>query len=198
MNVSRKLSLAVCLVCLALPWSGAWAQWDLVNERSSISFVSIKNGDLGELHGFGSLLGFVSAEGDVQVDIDLDSVETKIDIRNQRMREKLFQTAKFPVARVSAEVEPALIAAAAEGATVTADIPVTLSLHGLSKTVTVPVVVIGEEGGRLQVFSARPVLLSAADFGLQAGVAALVEIAGLKSISDTVPVTLHLVFAPAE
>lgn len=191
--------VGVFLACGALlPWSGAWAQWDLVNERSSINFISIKNGDLGELHGFGSLVGYIGADGGVQVDIDLDSVETKIDIRNQRMREKLFQTAKFPVARVSAEVEPALIAEASKGATATVDIPVTLSLHGLSKTLTVPVVVIGEEGGRLQVFSARPVLLSAADFGLQAGIAALAEIAGLKSISDTVPVTLHLVFSPAE
>ena len=38
----------------------------------------------------------------------------------------------------------------------------------------------------------------AADFGLQAGVDALREVAGLQSISTAVPVTLQLLFTPEQ
>ena len=40
--------------------------------------------------------------------------------------------------------------------------------------------------------------LVAADFGLEAGVNALREIAGLKTISNSVPITLQLLFVPAK
>lgn len=182
---------------LLLPWASAHAQWELDAERSSINFVSIKNDAIGELHSFGSLLGFISADGGVQVSIDLNSVQTLIDIRNERMRELLFETVKFPTARVTAQVEPALLAAAAEGGTLSAEVPVLLSLHGQEGKLTVPLVAVGEKGGQLQVFSARPVLLNAGDFGLVGGIEALREIAGLRAISNAIPVTLHLVFNPA-
>tara|TARA_R110000823_G_scaffold125385_4_gene252046 strand:+ start:20004 stop:20312 length:309 start_codon:yes stop_codon:yes gene_type:complete len=61
--------------------SWVWrSQWDLVNKRSSVNFIYIMNGYRGELHGFGSLVGFVSAEGAVHVDIDLDSVAALVEI----------------------------------------------------------------------------------------------------------------------
>ena len=103
------------LCVLLLPWASAHAQWELDAQRSSINFVSIKNDAIGELHSFGSLLGFISADGGVQVSVDLNSVQTLIDIRNERMRELLFETVKFPTATVTAQIEPALLAAAAEG-----------------------------------------------------------------------------------
>lgn len=185
------------LCALLLPWASAHAQWELDAQRSSINFVSIKNDAIGELHSFGSLLGFISADGGVQVSVDLNSVQTLIDIRNERMRELLFETVKFPTATVTAQIEPALLAAAAEGGTVSAEVPVRLSLHGLEGKLTVPLVAVGEQGGPLQVFSARPVLLNAADFGLAAGIEALREIAGLRAISNAIPITVHLVFSPA-
>ncbi|MDH5171541.1 MAG: YceI family protein, partial [Gammaproteobacteria bacterium] len=60
---------------------------------------------------------------------------------------------------------------------------------------TVPVAVIGEGDGRIRVFSLRPVIIKAADFGLEAGVTALQKLAGLQAISTAVPVTFHLVFS---
>ena len=61
-----------------------------------------------------------------------------------------------------------------------------------------PVVVIGESGGQLRVLSARPVILNVGDFGLEKGVEALREIAGLSAISTAIPVSVQLVFMPAE
>ena len=198
MNGIVKLVGQLLAVALLLVTGQVWAQWELDNEKSSVNFVSIKNGSVAEIHSFSSLVGYIGAEGNVRLGIDLNSVETLVPIRNERMREMLFEVVKFPAANITAQVDPAIIAAAAEGGVVSADLPVTLSLHGYEQTLTVPVVVMGEEDGRMRVFTSRPVIVNAADFGLDGGVTALREIAGLKSVSTAVPVTLQLVFIPAD
>jgi polyisoprenoid-binding protein YceI len=143
-------------------------------------------------------VGFIGAAGNVQMTINLDSVETLIAVRNERMRELLFETVKYPSAQLTAQVKPAVLAEAAKGGVVTAELPVTLSLHGMKKTLTIAVVVVGEGDGSLRVLTARPVLINAADFGLENGVAALQKIAGLRAISNAVPVTLQLLFVQAK
>ena len=198
MHSLGKISGLLMALSFLLPSGEVWAQWELDNGKSVVNFVSIKNDTVAEIHSFTSLVGYIGVDGKVQLGIDLDSVETLVPIRNERMRELLFETAKFPAANISAQVDPVLLAAAANGGVVTADLPVTLSLHGIELALTVPVVVVGEGDQRLRVLTARPVMVNAADFGLGAGVTALREIAGLKAISVAVPVTLQLVFIPAE
>jgi len=175
----------------------ASADWELDDTESAVNFVSIKNNSVGEVHTFTSLVGFIGAAGNVQLTISLDSVETLIDVRNERMREMLFETVKFPVAQITAQVDTALLAEVAGGNTVTTDLPVTLTLHGQEKALTISVVIVGEDDGSLRVLSTRPVVINAADFGLDGGVTALQEIVGLQSISNAVPVTLQLLFVQA-
>ena len=193
-----RTSLLALIACAALwPWSAASAQWELVNGRSSVNFISIKNDIVAETHSFTSMVGFIGADGNAQLVIDLDSVETMIPIRNERMREMLFETAKFPAAKISAQVEPGLLDEMADGGIITLDLPLRIELHGQSKTVTAPVAVVAEPGGNLHLYSTRPIVVNASDFGLEAGVVALRDIAGLKGISNAVPITVELVFAPA-
>lgn len=197
MRIVRQ-SINSLLVFSLMVWTfPALAQWELDSERSALNFVSIKNNSIGETHTFDSMVGFVGEDGRVQLAIDLDSVETMIPIRNERMRELLFQTAMFPTANVTAQVAPEVLAAIAEGGSVTTDIAVKLALHGAQREITVPVIVSGGEGGLIRVTTPKPVIVGAADFGLEDGVTALREIAGLNSISTAVPVTLNLVFTPA-
>lgn len=172
----------------------AQADWELESANSTINFVSIKNNGVAEVHSFSSLQGFIGAAGNAQVTIELESVQTMIDIRDERMREMLFETVKFPLATVSAEVEAGMLAMAAEGGVVTAEIPVTVSLHGQEKVLNAALLIVGESENRLRVISAAPVLVNAADFDLTAGVAALQKVAGLQAISTAVPVTLQLQF----
>ena len=198
MNSIGKLSGLLMALTLLLTAGAARAQWELDNDKSTVNFVSIKNDKVAEIHSFTSLVGYIGADGKVQLGIDLDSVETLIPIRNERMRELLFDTAKFPAANISAQVDPVILAAAADGGVVTADLPITLSLHGIEQILTAPVVVVGEGDNRLRVLTSRPVMVNAVDFGLDSGITALREIAGLKAISVAVPVTLQLVFIPAD
>jgi len=197
MKIQQGLSRLIAGISLLLVASGAAAQWELDNANSTLNFISIKNAGVAESHRFNTLFGFIGKDGAVQLSVDLDSVDTAIEARNERMRELLFQTLEFPSAKVTAQVDPDIFPALAPGAVVTTDIDVTLSLHGVEATVAAPVVVISESDGSLRVITSRPILLQARDFKLGRGVAALQEAAGLGSISTAVPVSFHLVFQPA-
>ncbi len=189
----RKLSVLGLLLVLAFP---AAAQWELDNSHSSIYFISIKNDGIAETHHFESLLGYVGKDGQVSITIDLNSAETMIPIRNERLREMLFETASFPTATVSAEIDPAILAEVAKGATISTEVPVTLSLHGLEQTIEAPLTVFSD-GASVHAISPHPVIVKAEDFGLAGGVQALREVAGLKAISTAVPVSFSLAFKEA-
>lgn len=195
----RKLaSMFKCVTLLLLLASNAvLAQWELDTASSSLNFVSIKNDRIAETHSFKSMVGFIGEDGTIKFTIDLDSVDTAIEVRDERMRELLFQTVQFPLATVTAEVEPGILEAVAAGGVVNSELKARLTLHGVDADLQVPVVVVGEPLGQLRVLSSRPVVVSAADFGLAEGVAALQKVAGLDSISTAVPVTFQLVFVPA-
>jgi len=192
-----KLTKVLGLCALLVGATAAQAQWELDNSRSSLDFLSIKNDAIAESHHFTEMVGFIGSDGKVQVGIDLDSVETLIPIRNERMREMLFRTVEFPAANITSDVDPGMLAIVTDGGLVTTDIEVVLSLHGQQATLSVPVLVSGGEGSILRVISARPVIVNAGEFALVAGVEALREVAGLSSISTAVPVTFNLVFVPA-
>ena len=184
-------------LALSLFAGHALAQWKLDNDSSSIDFISVKNTAIAESHYFASLAGHIDSDGNADITINLDSVETLIPIRNERMREMLFGTSEHPTARVTTAVDPALLTAVAEGGMVSTEVPVKLSLHGVENTLTAPVLVIGGPG-TLRVVSARPILLGADDYNLGPGVEALREVAGLASISTAVPVTINLLFRHVE
>jgi polyisoprenoid-binding protein YceI len=173
------------------------AGWELDNARSELNFISIKNAAVAETHRFRQLSGSIADDGAANVTIDLASVDTLIEIRDERMRELLFNTLKFPSAQLSASVEADLLDAVTDGEIVALDLPVTLSLHGVSKTVNVPVIAAGNDD-ELRVSSARPVVINAQDFSLADGITALQKIAGLQSIATAVPVTVNLVFTNAD
>lgn len=170
------------------------ASWKLDPAQSTLNFISIKNTGVAETHRFTELSGSIGEQGEVNVAIALASVDTLIQIRDQRMRELLFNTATFPQATLTAAVEADVLKALAEGETVSMEVPVTLALHGEEKSLRVPVVA-SRQDDSLRVLSARPVVVNAADFGLTGGIAALQKIAGLQSIATAVPVTINLVFA---
>ena len=199
MNIGIGPLVRVCAaVALLVPAGSAWAQWQLDGANSSLNFISIKNDAVAETHSFGTLSGSVTAAGAAQLSIDLGSVDTLIEVRDERMREMLFETVKFPTASASAAIAPAILAAVAAGDTVATDLTFKLSLHGIEKSITVPVVLIGEAADQIRVLTASPVIVNAADFGLAEGVAALQAVAGLNAISTAVPVTVNLVFAPVQ
>mgnify|MGYP006293992049 FL=1 len=186
----RRTAAAV----LALGLSGpALAAWDLDVERSTVQFLSVKNASVAEVHHFTKVSGGIDDDGRARLTIDLASVETLVPIRNERMREMLFEIARFPEATLSARVPDDLDELDA-GETTRADLEVSIDLHGKTALYTAAAHVTRLADGSLQVVLAAPVLVKVADFGLEGGVEMLREVAGLKTISTAVPVDATLVF----
>ena len=188
--------LGSCLLCASLLAPPAFAAWELDGERSRVGFVSVKNASIAEVHHFRAVTGSVDDDGQVNLAIDLDSVETLIPIRNQRMRELLFETVRFPAAKLATTVDASLLALT-PGSTALTELEFTVDLHGNTRTYTAQVLVTGSADGGFSVALQQPLIVRAADFGLEAGIEVLREVAGLASISKAVPVDVRLVFVPA-
>ncbi|MED5461473.1 MAG: YceI family protein [Pseudomonadota bacterium] len=172
----------------------AHAEWDLNGEQSALSFVSTKAINMAEVHQFGTLSGGVDADGMVSVTIDLGSVDTSIELRDDRMREMLFDTENHPTAEVSAKVDSAVVNALQPGESTDMNVEANLSLHGSERRLAMDVKVARVGDHSLLVTTNRPVIVNAWEFALGEGVEALRAIAGLDSISMGVPVSFVLAF----
>lgn len=168
--------------------------WRLVEDASQLSFVSIKNNAVTEVHRFHSLSGSVSEQGDASLSVDLNSVDTGIEIRDQRLRELLFETTLHPQAEVSLKLDPAQISTLEPGQFKVLDSKATLALHGLSMTVPASLRVSRLDARHWLVTSEQPVIVNAAQFNLLEGLEKLREVAGLKAIGAGSPVTFSLLF----
>lgn len=188
----KKTPLVMMLLLGLSP--SAFADWELLNDESSLHYVSIKSTNIAEMNSFKTLTGSVSDEGAVSLNINLASVETHIPIRNERMQEMLFEVGRFAEANITGDVDLARVEKLDVGETYTDSITLKLSLHGESNDVTSGVQITKLAGGKMLVSSLEPVIINAENYKLAAGVEALREIAGLQAVSTVVPVTYSLVF----
>lgn len=168
--------------------------WSLVPAQSSISYVTIKNGSLGEVNTFRQISGSVSEGGQAVFTVNLDSVDTYNEIRDPRMREILFKTDRFPAARATSNLTMAQISNLAVGQTKTVPIELTVDLHGVSEAFDIEMNVTRIGVNKVRVDNKAPLLIDAEDFGFEDGLAKLQELAGLESISPAVSVNVALTF----
>ena len=185
-------SIILVFIATALFISPSFADtWNLEKTDSSLHFISIKKGDIAEIHHFKTLSGSIAEDGKASLAIDLASADTNVPVRDERMTNVLFEAKKFTTATVSMDLGKG------ERPFGRTTIKVTLDLHGVKKEVEAQVVVaVSDE--YVSVTTVAPVIISAADFGLEAGVEKLRELAKLDTISKAVPVTFHLVFKKAK
>lgn len=184
----------VIAASLFLVASPAFAGWTLDNADSQVSFVSVKAGDAGEVHRFREISGSLSDGGKASVVIQLASVDTMIPVRDERMREMLFETEIFPTATLSATIDMHALDAIEPGnsADMTADL--TLDLHNQQVVIPAEMIVARLADDKLLVSSRKPVIVNAASVDLVAGIEALRAVANLPSISKAVPVSFVLTF----
>jgi len=171
----------------------ALSAWQLDTTASSLHFLSTKNAQVTEVHQFNELSGSVDKSGKLTVTVSLSSVNTGIAIRDTRMQEMLFEVASFADATFTATL-PENMVNVDKGASIQGKVEGELMLHGTRAPASFDVVVSKLDDATLQVSTVAPTLINAEDFGLKEGVQALKKVAGLKSISTTVPVTFSTQF----
>ena len=168
--------------------------WTLDPAASRLSYVSIKAGEIAENNRFETLSGTVAADGTAEVSIDLSSVNTGVDIRNERMRDIFFQVADNPAAVVTAKLDPAAFAGLAVGQSITRPLTATIALKGIESGIETEVLVTRAAADRVTVVPTAPVLISTDMFELTDELGELRSLAQLPSITPAVPVTFTLSF----
>ena len=191
---SMSVALLTALLSTALAVPAAQADWTLRGDDSSLSFVSTKAGNVAEVHRFGELSGSVDRDGDVVVTIAIDSIDTGIPVRDERMLELLFEAGEYPTATLNATVDLATVEAMAPGDSTELVTEAQLMVRDQSTNLTVYLQVTRLAPDRIQVVSRKPLIVNAGQLGLLGGVEKLREVAGLPSISPAVPVTFIATF----
>ena len=185
-----RISLLLAASLLVTPLQAA--TWQLNPTQSQVSFTTIKNKHIAENNTFGSINATLNEQGKFAFTIDLESVNTAIPIRDERMKEHLFNTKSFTQATFNAQVDVKALDTLNVGDSKKLSISGDISLHGQSQPLSATVMVSKLKDNKLLVSSLAPMLLKADDFKLIAGLNKLQELAGLKSISKTVPVSFVL------
>lgn len=171
--------------------------WTLDPAGSRLAYVSIKAGEVAENNRFERMSGTVAADGTATLDIDLASVDTGVDIRNERMREIFFGVAEFPKASVTAKLDPAAFAGLAVGQSITRPLKASVTVKGATGVVETEVLVTRVTADRVTVVPVAPVIVSTDMFGLTDELGELRALAQLPSITPAVPVTFSLAFTRA-
>jgi polyisoprenoid-binding protein YceI len=168
--------------------------WTLDPAGSRLAYVSIKAGEIAEANRFEKLSGTVAADGTATLDIDLASVNTGVDIRNERMREIFFAVAENPKATITAKLDPAAFAGLAVGQSLTRPLKASVTIKGASSDVETELLVTRVGADRVTVVPTAPVIISTDMFGLTDELGELRALAQLPSITPAVPVTFTLAF----
>ena len=191
--MKRRIASAALALCLSTP--ALAAGWSVDPGPSKIVFGSVKAGNAGESHSFPGVTGHVGEDGTATVEIDVTTVDTGIEIRDERMQEQVFRPERFPKATVRAKIDLDKLSDLDPGATTTLTTEATLGFLGREVPLTADLFVapLGED--RVLVTSDALLMLATEELGIDKGIDALQEIAGLPSITRVTPVAVRLVFS---
>lgn len=167
--------------------------WQLDPVASSITFLSVKKDTVAETSQFAALSGQITESGVAQIVVALDSVDTKIDLRNVRMRFLFFETFTFPEATVTAVLDPGQLQDLPQLRRKVITVPIALNLHGVSVDMSPEVAVTLLDNDRVNISTLNPVILQLKDFNLMGGREKLQEAANV-TITPLGIVNLNLTF----
>ncbi|MBL4673173.1 MAG: YceI family protein [Arenicella sp.] len=199
MNFIKAIALFV-LICVSAYGNAETIEspttWILDSANSRVNFTSIKKGNIGESHAFTDLSGII-AGSQVSIIIKPDSVESRVPIRNERMRELLFETGLYPTIEVSANVA-AQLADLKSGGSLLATVPSSVSMHGVSNKLDLELRISKLSNKILIVSSTQPVIVRATDYNMVDGIGKLSALVNNLAIAESVPVSFSLQFILAE
>ena len=190
--IMMKQPLIKVLILSSALFSISANAWTLDVENSEVNFVSIKKGNIGETHIFTDIAGTIE-ESTANIVIRPDSVDSRVPIRDERMREFLFETGIYPIISISSDVTE-IMSGLSAGTSKLTNFSASLSMHGVSKDLTLDVRVSMLSDSSIVVSSSKPFLLRAADFNMVEGIQKLASLVNNLPIAESVPVSFSLSF----
>lgn len=197
-NFSRSMLTTAAVAAALLCAATARADWSVDNAQSNLYFVTTKAGQAGvggvqEVQAFRTIAGTVDKQGQVKFTVDLASVDTAVPIRDDRLRELLFNVGVTPSATFSGKFDPAMLDGLDKAGVRDIDLPGQFTLAGQSKPLQAKLRVTRLVGGRLLVSTRTPMVINASDYGIGSGVERLRALMGLNFLATSAPVSFNLV-----
>lgn len=168
--------------------------WTLKRDASSIRFQTVKNVTKVESSTFADFEGGIDETGKAKIIVFLDSVDTKIDLRNVRMRFLLFETFQFPQAVISAQIDPALLSDLPSTKRKFIPLKFNMELHGAQASFDTEVSATLLSDDLVAISSTVPISIPTSAFNLDGGVKKLEEAAKV-TIIPSATVSFDFVFA---
>lgn len=203
-QLDGRVAAAIVALCLLVLGPAARAQdnpyapgWDLDPATSFIRFSSIKNvdgQDVVETHSFATFDSKIEADGKATINVKLESVDTRNDLRNVRMRFLFFETFKFPEAVVTTQLAPEMAAGLAPGGQKQVQLPFSLDIHGATNRLVTDAIITPDGNDRFVATSARPIVFNVEDFQLGDNLRKIAETAGGFSIVPEMNITYQFTF----
>ncbi len=203
MVLYKRFFYGVSGFCFLAFSQGLAADWVLENKQSSLNWLSNKlvqksHKAVYEHNRFRNFSATVDAAGIIQLDVNLNSVDTKVPVRDERIRKYVFVTDKYPLAHLRGKMSLAALTALKIGETRIESPKFTLEMHGVSHEITpkISITKLANQGFAIQ--SIEPVLVDAAIFGMSKGFEKLRELVHLFNIPTVIPVSFRMVFVQSE
>ena len=187
-----KSTLWATVAVMGLTRAASAEGWTLDGDASHIAFGSVKSQFIGEVHTFSGLSGAIGEDGNTSIDIELTSLETQIDIRNERMAEHVFKM--LPSAQVTAQLEMAEFAKLDIGGSKVMEIDFDLAFLGEDLPLYGEIFVMRVGDDQVLVTTNSMVFVDTEELGIDAAVDKLQELASLEDITRAVPVTMRFIF----
>jgi outer membrane protein OmpA-like peptidoglycan-associated protein/polyisoprenoid-binding protein YceI len=201
MHFTKKpFGLALVLLAAIVGIRAAAAQdflnqdWILDPSRSHVYMQTEKLQGVIEKHQFTSVEGNIDRNGQATVRIDLNTIDTGIDLRNVRMRFLLFETYKFPYAEITATLDKSKLQELATRSRITYPLTVRVNMHGLVREFETPVSVARISPTRMEVATINPINVTGENFDFTKGLGKLADAVGGIRIVPESPVSFDLVF----
>ena len=168
--------------------------WVLDPARSNVYMQTEKLEHTIEKHRFTSLEGNVSRNGDASIKIDLNSIDTGIDLRNVRMRFLLFETFKYPYAVITAKIDRSKLSDFTSQTRISYVLRAHVDIHGIAKDFDIPVEIGRVNDNTVTVSTIQPVQVSGETFDFMAGLSKLSDAMGGIRIVPSASISFDLTF----
>ncbi|MBO6919455.1 MAG: YceI family protein [Rhizobiaceae bacterium] len=193
MNINRCAIAAAFFLTGGVSSAFAANDWSVNEDLSSLTYVSTKKEHVAKNHVISGISGGVDASGNLSISLDMDTVDSEIEVRDQRMKDWLYKVDSFPAATFSAEIDLDEYSSLEVGESTESFVEGELSLVGITTEIEFDVLVTRTGEDSVIVNTAAPVIVSANNLQINEVVEALKSSVQLSSISDSVPVYMTIV-----
>lgn len=168
--------------------------WVLNPAQSNVYMQTEKLANTVEKHRFTSVEGTVTKNGDASIKIDLNTLDTGIDLRNVRMRFLLFETFKFPYAIVTAKIDKSKLTELATRTRINYSLHARVEMHGTAKEFDIPVEIARVNDTTVTVSTIKPIDIAGETFDFMRGIGKLADAMGGIRIVPSASISFDLTF----